>query len=94
MTPVAGSARPVVPICIVFALHDAVCFWRDHGLDIDCFQHAQHPFWCVIRFIGQERLHIGDNIGPQRVRAFEIVRLSRRQVEAGWVATGIAGGVD
>ena len=71
MTPVAGSARPVVPICIVFALHDAVCIWRDHGLDTGCFQHAQHPFWCVIRFIGQERLNIGDNIGQQRVRAFE-----------------------
>jgi hypothetical protein len=39
-------------------------------------------------------VNIGDNIGQQRIRAFEIVRLSRRQVKAGRVATGIAGGVD
>jgi hypothetical protein len=48
----------------------------------------------IIRFIGQERLNISDNIGQQRVRTFEIMCLSRCQMKAGRLAKRIARGVD
>src|SRR3954449_12226900 len=70
----------------------AVGLGRDHGRLAGPCERPEHALLGVERLVGDQRL--GGEVGQQRVGAFEVVRLPRREGEAGRVAERVDQGVD
>ena len=80
-----------VQVFIVFPLFDAGCLWRNDGQHSGFFQPIAHALPCIVGLVSQEGLNIGEKRGQSRVSPVQIVRLSRREGEAGRIAPRIAG---
>ena len=77
-----------VEFLVVSALDFSVRFWWDDGGNSCGGKRRQHTFIGIIGFIGEERR--GGNLWQKRIGALQIMRLPRRQKEAGGVAERVA----
>ena len=87
----------MAPCALVFVMVPLVCAvgsWRYDALNFCPLEQIENPFPGIIGWIGQKRLNIIKNAGQQCVRALQVAGLSRRQMKAGRIAEGVAGGVD
>ena len=83
-----------IHVFIVGTLHFAVRFWWDHPLHPSVFPSAQHTILRLRGFVGQHGVNRIQNAGPQRGRAFQIRRLSGREMKADGLAPRLTGGMD
>lgn len=75
------QGAPFVKFLIVWALVLAVGFGRDDDIDARFLQKGDHAVISVEGFVGEDRLDLVQNIRKQGIRTFQIVGLSRRQME-------------
>ena len=87
---VLNQVPGLIHVFIVVALLRAMCFGRDDGCDAGFRQQVEDSLLRMVGLIRQKCLYCGKNTGQQDISSFEIVHLSRREMESCGVAQCIA----
>jgi hypothetical protein len=77
----------LIGVLVEAALDFAVPPWRDHERFSPCEQWFDHPLVCIKGFVCQQG--IGRHVRQQRVGAFQIMGVARRELEIERVAQRI-----
>src|SRR3954447_21364205 len=89
---VLDQVAGLVEVLAVRARLLAVRLGRDHGRLAGPRERPEHAFLGVERLVGDQ--HGSGEVGQQSIGTFEVVRLPRREGEAGRVAERVDQGVD
>ena len=89
---ILNQVTRLVQILVIGTLVPTVGLGRDHRRLAGLFQRGKDPCLGVERLVGDQ--DVGLESGKQGVRSLQVVRLPRREREAGRVAECLDGGVD
>ncbi len=79
---------------VVFPLFHAVGFWRDNAINARLLQKVKNARFRIEGFIRKQGFDFFKNPRQENIRALQIMRLSRREMEACGIAQSITGGVN
>lgn len=91
---VLNQGARVIHVFVVFAGCLAMGLRRYDRFNPSFFQHRQHAFFRIIGFVSEQRPNGTQQRRQQRIGSLQIVRLSRCQMKATWIAQRVADGVN